>query len=129
MSTGAAPKEMLPFTPEQKQVVAKVASTALLVAGLLVLLGLLQIMGGPAAWWWGNATLINAVLTALQGLITAFLGLVTLAISTDFRYLGEYPRFGGNHLRNGAKNLTVFYQVQIVLALLLALVVVIRLAT
>ena len=128
MSTGTAPKETLPFTPEQKQVAAKLASTALLVTGLLLVLGLLQIVGGPLAWWWGKVSLIAGVLTFVQGLITAFLGLVLLATSSDFRYLGEYPPYSGNHLRNAAKNLKAFYQVQIALALVLALLVALRLA-
>jgi hypothetical protein len=135
MSTGTAPKETLPFTPEQKQVAAKVASTALRVTGLLLVLGLLQIVGGPLAWWLGKSdaahpkvSLIAGILTLVQGLITAFLGLVLLATSSDFRYLGEYPPYSGNHLRNAAKNLKVFYQVQIALALVVALLVALRLA-
>jgi hypothetical protein len=128
MSTGTAPKETLPFTPEQKQVVAKLASTALLVTGLLLVLGLLQIVGGPLAWWWGKVSLFAGILTLVQGLITAFLGLILLATSSDFRYLGEYPKYSGNHLRNAAKNLKVFYQVQIALALVLALLIALRLA-
>jgi hypothetical protein len=128
MSTGAAPKETLPFTPEQKQVVAKVASTALLVTGLLLVLGVLQIVGGPLAWWWGKISLTAGVLYLLLGVITAFSGLVMLACATDFRYLGEYPRYSGNHLRNSAKNLKVFYQLQIAMALVLAVLVLLRLA-
>jgi hypothetical protein len=130
MSTGTAPKETLHFTPEQKQVVAKIALAAQLITGLLLLLGVLQIVGGPLAWWWGKGevSLIAGVLTLVMGVITALLGLVMLAVSTDFSYLGEYPRYSGNHLRNAAKNLKVFYQVQLALALVLALLVVLRLA-
>ena len=127
MSTGAAPKEVLPLTPDQKPIVAKAASTSMMVAGVLLLFGLIQIVGGPLWWLWGSGTLLGSLLTLLQGVITALLGLVMLAVSTDFRFLGEYPKFAGNHLRNAANNLKVFYQMQLALALLLALVVVIRL--
>jgi hypothetical protein len=129
MSTGAAaPKETLPLTPDQKQTVAKVASTAWLVAVLLLLLGLILIVAGPVATLWYGAGVWSALLSVIQGALTAFLGLVMLATASDFRYLGEYPKFGGNHLRNAVNNLKVFYQVQLALALLLALVMVIRLA-
>jgi hypothetical protein len=128
MSTGTAPKETLHFTSEQKQVVAKIALAAQLITGLLLFLGVLQIVGGPLAWWWGKVSLIAGVLTLVQGLITAFLGLVMFAVATDFRFLGEYSRYSGNHLRNAAKNLKVFYQVQCALALVLAVLVVLRLA-
>jgi hypothetical protein len=127
MSTGAAPKEVLPLTPDQKPIVAKVASTSMMVAAVLLLLGLIQIVGGPLWWLWGSATLLSAFLTLFQGVITVLLGMVMLAVSTDFRFLAEYPKFAGNHLRNAANNLKVFYQMQLALVLLLALVIVIRL--
>ena len=50
-----------------------------------------------------------------------------LAASSDFRYMGEYPRFGGNHLRNAGKTLTTFYQFQVAVAVVVALIVVVRL--
>jgi hypothetical protein len=128
MSTGAAPKQTLPLTSDQKQVVAKIASTALLVTGLLLVLGLVQIVAGPLGWWWGKVSVFAALLTLVQGLLTAFLGLAMLAVSSDFRYLGEYPQYSGNHLRNAARNLKVFYQVQIGVAVVLALIIVLRLA-
>jgi len=127
MSTGATPKESLPLTPEQKQTVAGVASTMQIVAGLLLLLGLIQLVGGPVSLIWLGAGFFSAVLTLVQGALTLLLALVMLAASSDFRYLGEYPRFGGNHLRNAAKSLTMFYQVQVGVALVLALIVVVRL--
>jgi hypothetical protein len=126
MSTGAGHKETLPFTPDQKQVVANVAVVTQFLAGALLLLGVIQLIGSPIAWLWLEARFISALLTLVQGALTAFLGLVMLAVSTDFKYLGQFPQFSGNHLRNVAKDLTVFHQAQLGLALLIALVVVIR---
>jgi hypothetical protein len=128
MSTAAAPKETLPLTPEQKQVAIGVASNAKIVAAVLLALGGIQLVGGPVAVLVFEAGMFSALLTMVQGALTAFLGLVMLACSSDLHYLGEVPRYSGNHLRNAAKNLKVFHQVQIGLALLLALVVIVRMA-
>jgi hypothetical protein len=127
MSTGAAAKEKLPFTPDQKQVVGNLALATQAVAGLLLLLGTIQVIGGPVAWLVLGAGFFGALVTLLQGALTALLGLVMLAVSSDFKYLGQFPQYGGNHFRNVAKNLTAFYQFQLGLALLIALVVVVQL--
>ena len=47
MSTGAASKEMFPFTTDQKEVVGKLAFGAQLVGVVLLLLGVLCALGGP----------------------------------------------------------------------------------
>jgi len=127
MSSGAAPKEMLPFTPDQKQVVGNLAFATQMVAGLLLLLGAAHIVGGPVAWLWLGAGFFGALLTLVQGVLTAILGLVMLAVSSDFKLLGQFPQYGGNHLRNVAKNLTAFYQFQLALAVVIGLVVLFRL--
>jgi hypothetical protein len=128
MSTAAAPKETLPLTPEQKQVAIGVASSAKIVAIVLLALGAIQLIGGPVAVFAFEAGVFSALLTMAQGALTAFLGLVMLACSSDLCYLGEVPKYSGNHLRNAARNLKVFHQVQFGLALLLALIVVVRMA-
>jgi hypothetical protein len=127
MSTGATPKELLPLTPDQKQVVGNLAFSTQLVAGLFLLLGAVQIVGGPVAWLWLSAGFFGAIYALLQGALAALLGLVLLAVSSDFRYLGQLPQYSGNHLRNVAKNLTAFYQFQMGLALLIGFAVLIRL--
>jgi hypothetical protein len=127
MGASADTKETLPLTAEQKQVVGKLSMMAKLAAGLLLVLGLVQIVGAPIAWWSWGWGLFAGLLTLVQGALCALLGLVMLAVSTDFKYLGEYPRFSGNHLRNAAKSLAMFCQVLAGLAVVLALVVVVRL--
>jgi hypothetical protein len=127
MSTAPAPKEMLPFTPEQKQVVSNVAQYAKMVGGVLLALGAIQVIGAPVGVWFLGAGVFSGVLLLLQGALTALLGLVMLACASDFHYLAEVPKYRGNHLRNAANNLKAFYQFQLGLALLLALVVVLRL--
>jgi hypothetical protein len=127
MSTGAAPKEKLPFTPDQKQVVGNLSLATQVVAGLLLLLGAIQLIGGPFAWLLMGAGFFGGLATLVQGALTALLGLVMLAVSSDFKFLGQLPQYGGNHFRNVAKNLTAFYQFQLGLALLIGLVVAVRL--
>jgi hypothetical protein len=127
MSTGAAPKETLPFTADQKQVVGNLASATLMVTGLLLLLGAIQLVGGLAAWFWLGAGFFAGLLLLVQGALTAILGLVLLAVSRDFKFLGLYPQYSGNHLRNAAKDLTAFFNVQLALALLIGIVVLARL--
>jgi hypothetical protein len=135
MSVGATPKETLPLSDEQKQAVAKLASTAQLVALLLLLLGGIQIIGG-LAWILMAFGLVasslrvgffDGLLLFVQGALWALLGLAMLAVSSDFKFLGQFPRFSGNHLRNAAKGLTFFHQVLLGLTILMALVVVVRL--
>jgi hypothetical protein len=128
MSTAAAPKETLPFSPEQQQVVSGVAQYAKLVAGALLGLGALQLIGGPVAVIVFGAGIFSGVLTMLQGALTVLLGLVMLACASDFTYLAEVPKYRGNHLRNLVKNLKAFYQFQLGLAVLIGLVVLLRLA-
>ena len=57
----------------------------------------------------------------VQGILMVVLGLVMLAVSTDFRYMGQFPQYSGNHLRNAARNLAVFYKLQLLFLLLVVL--------
>jgi hypothetical protein len=127
MSSGATAKEMLPFTPDQKQVVGNLAFATQAVGGLLMLLGAAQVIGGPVAWLWLGGGFFGSLMTLVQGGLTALLGLVMLAVSSDFKLLGQFPQYGGNHLRNVAKNLTAFYQFQLALAVVIGLLVLVRL--
>jgi hypothetical protein len=127
MSTAPAPKEVLPFTPEQTQTVSGVASLARLVAVVLQLLGAVQIVGGPLAVFVFGGGVLSGILTLLQGALTALLGMVMLTCAGDFQFLAEVPKYRGNHFRNAAKDLTAFYQFQLGLGLLLAVVVILRL--
>jgi hypothetical protein len=128
MSTAPAVKETLPLMPDQKQVVGKVALYSKGVAAVLFALGGIQIIGAVVAVIGLGAGILSALLMIVQGALAAFLGLVMLACSSDFQYLGDVPKYSGNHLRNVANNLKVFHQVQIGLAVLLALVVILRVA-
>ncbi|HYV39225.1 MAG TPA: hypothetical protein VE988_26290 [Gemmataceae bacterium] len=126
MSTGAAPKETLPLTAEQKQVVGNLASSTKAIAGLLLLIGVVLIASGPVSYIYLMAGLLQAILTTVQGLLMCLLALVMLAVSSDFKFLEQFPHYSGNHLRNAANNLTRFHQVQLGLAVLIALVVLAR---
>jgi hypothetical protein len=124
MSTAPAPKETLPFTPEQKKVAGSVWSQCRILAVMLFLFAL--ICGLRAFMGFLEGNVFGAFLFLIEAALTGFLGLVIMACATDFFYLYQVPQFSGNHLRNVAKNLKVFFQVQIGLALLLALAVVLR---
>jgi hypothetical protein len=127
MSTGAVPKEVLPLTADQKETVGNLGFATQAVAGLLLVLGVIQVIAGPVAWLFLGSGFWGSLLTLGQGALMALLGLVFLAVSSDFKFLGQFPQYRGNHLRNAANNLTAFYQFQFVLALLIGLAVVIRL--
>jgi hypothetical protein len=126
MSAGAAPKEQLPLTLDQKQTVTALGSAAQTVAVLLFVLAAVQIIGGALAWWFWGLALFSALLMVIQGLLTKLLGLVMLAVSSDFKYFSRFPQYGGNHLRNAAKNLTFFYKVMTGLAVVIGIVALVR---
>jgi hypothetical protein len=126
MSTSAAAKETLPLTPDHKEAVGQVASTTQIVAVLLLLWGVITAVSGPYSWWVLGAGFFVALLTLIQGVITILLGLVMLAVSSDFKFLCQFPQFSGNHFRNAAKDLTMFHQVQVGLAIVIVLVALVR---
>ncbi len=122
MSTAAAPKETLPFTAEQKHFVGAIAWATQMVAVALLLLAVLEIIGAVAGWLFGDLPLVSALVFLVLGVLMKVFGLVLLAVASDFKFLGQFPQFSGNHLRNLAKNMTVFCQIQIGLAVLVGLV-------
>src|SRR5262249_31785394 len=125
MSNGAI-KEALPFNPDQKQIVGNLGFAAQGVAVFLGVFGAVQIIGGPVAWLWSGAGFFSALLMLVLGALTVLLALVMLAVASDFKFLGQFPQYSGNHFRNAAKNLTMFYQVQLGIAVLIGLVVLMR---
>jgi hypothetical protein len=125
MSNGAI-KETLPFSSDQKQIVGNLGFAAQAVAVFLGALGVVQVIGGPVAWLWSGAGFFSALLMLVQGALTVLLAMVMLAVASDFKFLGQFPQYAGNHFRNAAKNLTMFYQVQLGLTVLIGLVVLIR---
>jgi hypothetical protein len=118
---------MLPLNAEQKQVVGRLGGAAQLVAVLFLAAGVIQVVGGPVSWLVLGGTFLNGLFMLIQGALTAFLGLAMLAVSSDFTYLGQFPQYSANHVRNAAKNLTVFHQAQVGLAVLIGLVALLRL--
>ena len=125
MATGAAPKEFLPLTSDQKQVVGSLVSATKLVAVALVVLGVVYIVGGPYSAYQGGGVL-SAILATVQGVLTVILGLVMLAVSSGFQLLGQVPQYAGNHFRNVAKDLTMFHKMQVGLAVVIALLAIVR---
>ena len=120
MSTGAAPKETLPFTPDQKQTVADAAKVMQLVAGLLFLVGLIQIVGGPVAWIWLDAGFFSAVLTLALGVeLFAPTKALQLLLDATPRHMGQVMRWLGSWLTT--------VKLYVVIFALLAIVAVVRL--
>jgi hypothetical protein len=126
MSVGTATKAAVTLTPEQRQVGDKLASIAKLVGGCFMVLGIIQIAGGPAAWVLFGAGFFAALVMLLTGAVCALLGLVMLTVAGDFAYLVQLPQYSGNHLRNATKALAFFHQILLALALLVGLATLIR---
>ena len=112
MANANAPLE---FTSEQRPTVARLALAMKFVAIILLLLAAV----GVAA---GALTLVNGspsgILGIIEGLITALLGLIMLSSSSDVRYMID-TNFASIHFGNALRNLTLYYKVQFLLALLL----------
>jgi hypothetical protein len=126
MSVGAVPKETLPLSDSNKQLVAKTASALQLAAGLLFLLGAVQIVAGLVAMIVLGAGVVGSLLMLVQGVFWVLLGVVLLTVSRDFKYLGVYTKYSGNHLRNAANGLAFFHQVLLGVGVIIALAVVVR---
>jgi hypothetical protein len=126
MSVGAAPKAGIPVTAEQKPAVEKLAGTAKVAALGFFLLGVVQIVMGPLGWFTLDTSFLSALLMLVTGAVCVLMGLVLLSVSTDFKYLTQYPQFSGNHFRNAAKALTFLCQFLTALVVLIGLAALIR---
>jgi hypothetical protein len=120
----AAPAEPpFEFTPNQEQTLAGLASSMKLLSFLLLSLALARIAFGvvevlTSSWaglWY-----------AVEGLVTGFLGLAMLAGATDSRFIVDTQGYDKAHLLNAFTSLTVFYKVQIGLALFIGAIVLLR---
>lgn len=96
----------------------KLASMALLgLAAVRIGLGVVEIITVTWAGLW----------FIVEGMLTGFLGLVMWAGSTDTRFIVDTTGYDKPHLLNAFTSLTVFYKVQIGLALFVGAVVLLRL--
>lgn len=111
------------FTPEQERVVGALAASMKLLSVLLLVLALARISGGVVeiltASWAG-------LWSVIEGLVTAILGLVLLAGAADTRFIVDTKGYDKPHLLNAFTSLSLFYKIQIGLALLIGAIVLLR---
>jgi hypothetical protein len=115
---GAAPNTTLEFTGEQDRLISGLTSNMKLVAiALLVLAPLRLVFGGLDV----ASHPLAGGLSLVEGVLTGLLGLVMLKAATDARYMVETKGYDKEHLLNAVESLTVFYRVQVGLAVLVVL--------
>jgi hypothetical protein len=114
---------MLELTTQQQAVVSKLAAAMKMVAVILLVLAVVQLVGGALTLLFVS---FGGLLAIVEGAVTGLLGLIMLSSSTDVRYMVE-TKYTPIHLGNAFRNLTAFYQAQFGLAVFLILVGLIRL--
>lgn len=120
----AAPAEPpFEFTTGQDQSLAGLASAMKLLATVLLGLAAVRIAFGAieifTSSWAGLWYMI-------EGLATGFMGLVMLAGAADTRFIVDTTGYDKPHLLNAFTSLTVFYKVQIGIALFIGFIVLLR---
>jgi hypothetical protein len=126
MATATDTKHSLGLTAENTDAIARVAFLARLTTGLLLALGGLGVVGSVFVLI-GGAGFFNALWCFVQGALTALMGLVMLAIAADLEFLGTVPAYSKNHLKNGVEDLRFYFKLQFALALIWAVVLVLKL--
>jgi len=120
MGNANAPLELI---GNERDTAKKLAVTMNAVAAILFLLAAINIAGGIATLLTSSP---SGLLAVIEGAITGLLGLVMWSSATDVRYMVE-TNFTSIHLGHALQDLTVFYQGQFLLALLLMAVACVRL--
>jgi hypothetical protein len=115
---GAAPNTSLEFTGDQDRLISGMTSNMKLVAIALLVLGPLRLVLGVVDV---ASHPLPGILSLIEGVLTAMLGLIMLKGATDARYMVETKGYDKEHLLNAVESLTVFYRVQVVLAVVLVL--------
>ncbi len=113
----------LELNAEQREVASKLALAMKTVAGVLLLLAVVNVVGGVAVLLSGSAM---GLLNIIEGAITGLLGLIMLSSSADVGYMVE-TKYTSIHLGNAFRNLSAFYQAQFGLAILLIVFALVRL--
>jgi len=115
--------EAIDFSEEQRQTLADLAGPMRLVSMVLFLLALLRLSIGlltlPSNFFPGAASL-------LEGVLTGVLGLVMLTGSDDAQFLVKQKGNEKPHLVHTFSSLSTFYQIQIVLGILVGALLVIQ---
>jgi hypothetical protein len=121
---GAAPNTTLEFTSDQDKFISGLASNMKMVAIVLLVLAPLRLVFG------GLDVVSHPLpggLSLVEGLLTGLLGMVMLKGATDARYIVQTKGYDKEHLLNLVESLTVFYRVQVGLAVVLLLGMALRL--
>ena len=115
---GAAPNTAFEFTAEQDRLISRLASNMKLLAIVLLVLAPLRLVFGGLDV---ASHPLAGGLSLVEGLLTGLLGMVMLKGAADARYMVETKGYDKEHLLNAVESLTVFYRVQVGLAVLVIL--------
>ena len=121
----AAPAEpAFEFSEQQDRVIAGLASAIKLLAIMILGLAALRVVFGAieiftAGFWTG-------LWYTIEGLVTALLGLIMIAGATDTGFIVDTTGYDKPHLLNAFTSLTVFYKVQIGIALFIGVITLFR---
>jgi hypothetical protein len=121
---GVTPPNTIEFTSDQDKIISGLASTMKLVAVALLVLAPLRLVFGVVDI---ASHPVAGGLSLVEGLLTGLLGLVMLKAATDARYMVETKGYDKDHLLNMVESLSVFYRVQVGIAVLVIIVMAVRL--
>jgi hypothetical protein len=120
MSSAAQTSAPLQLTEEQDRAATGLASTMRLAAAALLLLGAVKVVS--AVLQLTSGTVLDAVLDLAEGGLSALLGAILMTGAGDVAFMVTAKKYDRDHLLNGVMSLRHFYQVQLGLGILLAVV-------
>jgi hypothetical protein len=120
-----APAVPLPLTADQSAGLQSMTQFMRLTVGALVLLGILQIVASAAVYK-SHTLNLEGLLVLAQGILTALLGLALAGPALELRQLTTPTEQTKGGLVSGLACLLKFYQAQVVIGLLIAIVMAAR---
>jgi hypothetical protein len=120
MASAAQTSAPLQLTEEQDRAAAGLASTMRLAAGALLLLAAVKVVAAVLEFTSGS--IFGGILSIAEGGLSALLGMVLMTGAGDLGFMVAYKKYDRDHLLNGVMSLRHFYQVQLGLGILLAVV-------
>jgi hypothetical protein len=106
----------LEFTDSQRDLVRKLALLMKGVAAVLLLIGAIDLLGGAFTLF--TVAVFPGLLSMVEGAVAAFLGLVMVRSAADVRFMAD-TKYTSVHLGHAFRDLGLYYQCQLLLAVLL----------
>jgi hypothetical protein len=120
MASAAQTSAPLQLTEEQDRAAAGLASTMRLAAGALLLLGAVKVVS--AVLEVTSGAVFGGILSLVEGGLSALLGLILMTGAGDVALMVTAKKYDRDHLLNGVMSLRHFYQVQLGLGILIAVI-------